>query len=99
MRAIYGPRGIKGGGKERPRALLRDAARGLADAGAEVVIAGCTEIPLVLTREDVSVPVVDPLEVVARVAVRLARPGGVSGDSVSVPEGEVATRAGGEGVG
>lgn len=97
MRAVYGPEGIKGGGKERPRALLRDAARSLAAAGAEVVIAGCTEIPLVLTREDVSVPLVDPLEVVARVAVRLALPGGVSEDSVSVRE--VTSHAGGEGVG
>jgi aspartate racemase len=97
MRAIYGPRGIKAGGKERPRALLREAARGLVDAGAEVVIAGCTEIPLVLSQEDVSVPVVDPLEVIAGVAVGLALPGGAAREPISVQE--VTSHAGGDGVG
>jgi aspartate racemase len=84
MYAIYGPEGIKSGRKEGPRALLRDAARSLAAAGADVVIAGCTEVPLVLSRADVSVPLVDPLEVVAGVAVRLALPANTSGDAVSV---------------
>lgn len=44
----------------------------LADAGAECVIAGCTEIPLVLAKGDVSVPLIDPAEVLAQVAVDFA---------------------------
>ena len=84
MGAIYGPRGIKSGRKTRPRALLREAAGGLAAAGADVIIAGCTEVPLVLTQADVSVPVVDPLEVVAGVAVRLALSGTTRGSAVPV---------------
>jgi aspartate racemase len=98
MRAIYGPEGVKSGGKAGPRALLKDAARSLAAAGADVIIAGCTEVPLVLSRSDVSVPVVDPLEVVAGVAVRLALPAVATGGAVSLQRA-VAAAAGGEGVG
>jgi aspartate/glutamate racemase len=29
------------------------------------VIAGCTEVPLVLNQEDLSVPLVDPLRIIA----------------------------------
>jgi aspartate racemase len=99
MGAIYGSEGIKSGRKEGPRALLKDAAHGLAAAGADVIIAGCTEVPLVLSQADVSVPLVDPLEVVAGVAVRLASAGTVPGDAVSTQGGESISHAGGEGVG
>jgi aspartate racemase len=100
MGAIYGPEGIKSGRKEVPRALLKGAAEALVAAGADVIIAGCTEVPLVLTREDVSVPVVDPLEVVAGVAVRLALAGVTTGDAGSLQGGvEGTSTAGGEGVG
>jgi aspartate racemase len=94
MRAIYGPEGIKSGRKEGPRALLRDAAQGLAAAGACVVIAGCTEIPLVLSQADVSVPVVDPLEVIAGVAVRLALSGVMPGGAGEVEGIEVKSTTG-----
>ena len=40
--------------------------------GAEVLIAGCTEIPLVLAPEMVAVPLVDPTRILAEVAVREA---------------------------
>jgi aspartate racemase len=99
MAAIYGPEGIKSGRKERPRALLKDAAQSLAAAGACVVIAGCTEVPLVLSQADVSVPVVDPLEVIAGVAVRLALSGTRTGDAGSVQGGVGTSTAGGDGVG
>jgi aspartate racemase len=100
MEAIYGPRGIKSGRKTGPRALLRDAAQSLAAAGADCIIAGCTEVPLVLSQADVSVPVVDPLEVVAGVAVRLALPANTSGGAISVRgDGERTSAAGGDGVG
>lgn len=44
----------------------------LAEAGAECVIAGCTEIPLVLAPGDTRTPVVDPSECLARAAVAFA---------------------------
>jgi aspartate racemase len=41
--------------------------------GAQAVILGCTELPLVLSPQDLSVPSIDTLDVLARAAVRLAR--------------------------
>lgn len=73
MRAIYGEDGIKCGHKTAPRALLIEAAERLIAAGAEVVIAGCTEVSLVLTPEHSPFVVIDPLEIIARVAVARAR--------------------------
>lgn len=73
MRAIYGSEGIKCGHKERPRALLTDAANRLTARGAQVIIAGCTEVSLVMTQKDAHVPVIDPLQIIAGVAVRKAR--------------------------
>ena len=72
MRAIYGHDGIKCGHKTGPRALLMEVAERLVDEGAGVIIAGCTEASLVMTREDSPFVVVDPLEVIARVAVERA---------------------------
>ncbi len=53
--------------------LLAQAADRLVQEGAEVVVAGCTEIPLALTQAHVSVPLVDPAEAMARRVVALAR--------------------------
>jgi len=41
--------------------------------GAQAVILGCTELPLVLSPQDLSVPSIDTLDVLARAAVREAR--------------------------
>jgi aspartate racemase len=76
MAAIYGKRGIKSGYKSRPRALLLEAARQLLTDGAELIIAGCTEVSLVLGEsKSAPCPVIDPMEVIARVAVERARAG------------------------
>ncbi|NNG66005.1 aspartate/glutamate racemase family protein [Caldanaerobacter subterraneus] len=73
MEAIYGEEGIKAGNLgEKPRRLLKEAAQELIRRGAQVIIAGCTEISLVLGEEDVSLPLVDPLTILAKVAVELA---------------------------
>ena len=48
------------------------AADALARAGAEIVLAACTEIPLVLQPADVSLPLIDTTDVLARRAVELA---------------------------
>jgi aspartate racemase len=54
---------------EAPRAEMRRLAATLVSAGAEAVIAGCTEVPLLLGAGDVSVPLVDSAEVLAQVCV------------------------------
>jgi len=74
MKAIYGAEGIKCGYKDEPRVLLTGAAERLASAGAEMIIAGCTEVSLVLTSGNSPFTVIDPLEIIARVAVARARP-------------------------
>jgi aspartate racemase len=54
---------------------LIEAARGLINRkpdGAEAIIAGCTEIPLVLGQEDLPVPYFDSVTVLARAAIRFA---------------------------
>ncbi|MBU1385279.1 MAG: amino acid racemase [Alphaproteobacteria bacterium] len=55
---------------EAPRAEMRRLAAALVAAGAEVVIAGCTEVPLLLDAADVSVPLVDSAEVLAAACVK-----------------------------
>ncbi len=55
------------------RRLVAKAGEYLAGKGAEVVIAGCTEIPLVLKDGDISVPVVDATQALAEAVVRFAR--------------------------
>lgn len=88
MRPIYGPPGnggrlsggIKSGGARDPetgvshREALTAAVSTLASAGASCVVTGCTEIPLVLGRDPIEgTPLLDPLDLAARAAVRIAR--------------------------
>lgn len=54
---------------EEPRAEMRRLAGALVAAGAEVVIGGCTEVPLLLEAGEVSVPLVDSAEVLAQACV------------------------------
>jgi aspartate racemase len=73
MAAIYGKSGIKAGiTTGPPREALLDVAGELVRRGAEAVLAGCTEVPLVLQAEDLPVPLVDPISVAARAAVKRA---------------------------
>ena len=62
--------GVKAGdvGSEQ-RAAMRDLAATLVAAGAEGVIGGCTEVPLLLDAAEVAVPLTDSAEVLARVCV------------------------------
>ena len=53
---------------------MRRAADELLQAGVEVVVAGCTEIPLALQDGDLPVPVIDVLDSLADAAI--ARAGG-----------------------
>lgn len=83
MAAIYGRfeggrhrgHGLKThGASEAARTLLLEAARVLVDElDCRALVAGCTEIPLALSEPEVAgVPLVDPVAVVARVAVERA---------------------------
>ncbi len=72
MEAIYGADGIKAGQRMAPAVRVQRVAAHLIEAGCELLIAGCTEIPLVLTDGDCVVPVVDATWVLARAAVRTA---------------------------
>ncbi|HOW85623.1 MAG TPA: amino acid racemase [Candidatus Aminicenantes bacterium] len=71
MAAIYGKKGIKAGVTAGPpRTVLLGVAAGLVRRGAQAVMAGCTEVPLALRPGDLTVPLVDPLTIGARAAVR-----------------------------
>ena len=68
--AIFGKEGIKAGFTSgRNREIILDAARSLVKRGAEAVIAGCTEVPLVLKEKDIEVPLIEPLEILAEVSI------------------------------
>lgn len=71
MEAIYGEgTGIKSGVTEgRPVELLIEAGNNVIEKGAEVVILGCTEIGLVLKKDSLSKPSVDPMDVMAEFMV------------------------------
>jgi aspartate racemase len=71
MDAIY--EHIKKGDLETGKKISLDVAQNLMGRGAELVICGCTEISLVLKDGDIVVPVVDPMQVLAEVAVRVGR--------------------------
>lgn len=51
------------------RAAMRQMAEALVAAGAEAVIGGCTEVPLLLDAGEVSAPLIDSAEVLARACV------------------------------
>jgi aspartate racemase len=73
MEAIYGRRGIKAAGASAYAArLVARAAERLVGRGARAILAGCTELPLVLRDGDLTVPVVDPVLVLAEAAIRRA---------------------------
>lgn len=73
MDCVYGEHGVKAGHTDRSvtERLVRVAERLIA-AGAGAVIAGCTELPLVLREGDLPVPVIDPTRILAEAAVRQA---------------------------
>lgn len=71
MKVIYT---IKAGdlSKEVKKNILKITQK-LIDKGAEAIIAGCTEIPLILKEGDVSVPLIDSTQILAKAAVQKAR--------------------------
>lgn len=75
-RVLAAIRDIKSLAPARTRAQigadLRDVAEDLVGLGAEGIILGCTELPLVVGAHDLSVPTIDPTVLLARAAIRLA---------------------------
>ncbi len=70
MEAIYAVK--RGGSLENARRLIREAADHLRSRGAEAILAGCTEVPLILQDDDVRGPFVDPTWILAQAAVHRA---------------------------
>ena len=73
MDAIFGKEGVKAGftsGKSKE--IIHDTAQALIQRGAEAVIAGCTEVPLVLKEGDVEVRLIEPLQILAEACILLA---------------------------
>lgn len=58
---------------EGPRGEMRRLASRLVEAGAGAVIAGCTEVPLLLDEPDVDAPLVNSAEALAAACVRVCR--------------------------
>lgn len=76
MSAIYKIKSLKASQVRREcKKILVGVAENLIKKGAQGIIAGCTEIPLVLEPEDLTVPLFDPLLILAKAAVREAKRG------------------------
>ena len=70
MEAIFGKKGIKAGFTSgRPKKLIIEAAHRLIQRGAEAIIAGCTEVPLVLQQGDLPVPLIEPMRIAAEASI------------------------------
>lgn len=70
METIFGAGGIKAGftsGSSKEN-IIR-AAEKLIAGGAEAIIAGCTELPLVLKASDISVPLIEPMDILAKKSI------------------------------
>ena len=71
MKVIYA---VKAGDlSEKVKKNIIQIAQKLIDKGAEAIIAGCTEIPLILKEGDVPVPLIDPTQVLAKMAIKKAK--------------------------
>lgn len=70
MEPVYAPWGIKAGHVTGlPRERILAGVRLLLDRGAQAIIAGCTEIPLVLTAADLPVPLLDTIDIMCEAAI------------------------------
>lgn len=75
MKAIYGEKGIKAGNIEgQPLELLISASNELIQEGAELIIAGCTEVGLVLNSHHISKPLIDPMDGIVELVIREEEP-------------------------
>ena len=78
MQSIYGERGVKAGHTAGECSEhLAAAIEHMLGKGAQAIILGCTELPLIEIAPDIrqSVALLDPTEILARRCVWLARDG------------------------
>ncbi len=74
MKALYGKTSVKGGETMQAKCLLLQAAGRLIREGAEILVAGCTEVSFLLDPGDLDVPLLDTVEVLCRACLdRLTR--------------------------
>ncbi|MGD0689246.1 MAG: amino acid racemase [Candidatus Bathyarchaeia archaeon] len=70
MQAIYS---VKGGDLSKSSTNVIEIGQKLVKMGAEAVIAGCTELPLILKTGDLPVPIIDATQILATRAIQIAR--------------------------
>jgi aspartate racemase len=70
MDAIYS---VKAGDLSAPSVTAIEVGQKLVKAGADAIIAGCTEVPLILKTADLPIPVIDATLVLAKRAVEIAQ--------------------------
>lgn len=63
---------VPGRFEEPARAYFRQAIEALGERGCDAVVLGCTEIPLLITQADSTLPVLDSTRILARAALREA---------------------------
>ncbi len=74
MEIIYGKEGVKAGNRSgKVKEHLAEIIERLKDRGAEAIIAGCTEISIVLNQSDIDIPLIDPLTLIAKKSVYIAK--------------------------
>jgi len=71
---MAGIRAVKAGDKVQGKMLLQEAADLLVAQGASAIIAGCTEVPLVLLPDAQAVPLIDATLILAQATLAAARP-------------------------
>lgn len=70
MDMIYG--GVKAGLAEYDTAEIRKAIENILDSGAQILILGCTELPLAMEMYKLDYPIIDPTLELAREAIKHA---------------------------
>lgn len=71
-KAIYGKKGIKAGYvNKKNKKLLLKAINYLIINNADIIILGCTEVPLVIIQKDVSIPIINPIDILAKKAIEI----------------------------
>src|SRR5262249_50409445 len=74
LNRIIGTEFIRGDYRARSRAYMQDLIAGLAAKGAEAVILGCTELPLLLSEMESVLPFLDSTRILARAALQCVVP-------------------------
>jgi aspartate racemase len=77
MTAIFGETGVKAGHKEEPAARLHAVGRRLIENGAQVILAGCTEVSVAFHGNafNPGLQLIDPMLITAQAAITLAHEG------------------------